>query len=866
MSNQWKHSSTYPFIFSSFLQPYPPPLLSPLSPLSLPHSSGVILRVLFHPKQLQLITACDDGEIKVWDLVTKSCVATLKGHVSPVTSLSLSSDGWSLVAGGRDSVVTVWDLRTHQRTATVPVYEAVEAVLALPPSSPLIPTNNNNNNNDDDDDEHSGKKGSRRKGEKTTSTTTNISTKSDYGLVFATGGDKGIIRLWDAATARCIYDQSKDVSNQSIITTAAGGVVELAVLPKGAGIMSATEDCRILFFKNKKPPPSSLLSLQLERHLIGNNDEVTDMCFIPTTASSSSSSSSSPPLIAVATNSEHIRLFDSSTMSCVGSLAGHKDTVLALDTIQLPGTGQSLLVSGSKDATLRVWTVPEGRCVAVGQGHVSAVSAVAFSKSNAKQPESSSGGGGGPSLFVVSGGSDKLLKVWDLSAIPAALRQQSSNDDEDGSEEGEEEGKKDSFIIKLKVTAAVAAHDKDINAIAISPNNKLVVSGSQDKTANIWHLPSLVSASPPLKGHKRGIWSVAFSPLDQAVATASGDKTIRIWSLHDGSCLRVLEGHLSSVLRVCFTSAGMQLLSSGGDGLIKLWSVRSSECVSTFDGHDDKVWALAPLITSDTTDDNNTTSSDARLIASGGGDGSIVLWEDCTSEDALVAAKEREAAILGEQALANALAGEKYADAAVMALNMRHPGRLLSVIRRVTEKNSPEQAHIIIIDILKMLKKKKNKTIEKGNNGGGDDDDDTEHHNNKNEELRQLLEYCKDWNTNAKTCSAAQAVMYSLFKAYSPEDLLSTPGVSAVLDALVPYSQRHFKRADRLLRGTFLVDFILGSNLNTLNPDDDDDDSGGGGSIRENGKLHNDNDDDNEEKGKESDKKTKKKKKRKAGS
>jgi U3 small nucleolar RNA-associated protein 13 len=457
----------------------------------------------------------------------------------------------------------------------------------------------------------------------------------------------------------------------------------------------------------------------------------------------------------------------------------------------------------------------------------------------------------------VSGGSDKLLKVWDLSAIPAALQQLNNNDGEDGSEEGEEEGK-DSIIIKLKVTAAVAAHDKDINTIAISPNNKLVVSGSQDKTANIWHLPSLVSASPPLKGHKRGIWSVAFSPLDQAVATASGDKTVRIWSLQDGSCLRVLEGHLSSVLRVCFTSAGMQLLSSGGDGLIKLWSVRSSECISTFDGHDDKVWALAPLMTTgaaDSCDNNNTTKSDARLIASGGGDGSIVLWEDCTSEDALVAAKEREAAILGEQALANALAGEKYADAAVMALKMRHPGRLLSVIRRVTENNNPEQAHITITDILTTLKKKN--TIKNSNNGG-DDGDNTEHHNNKNEELRQLLEYCKDWNTNAKTCSAAQAVMYSLFKAYSPEELLSTPGVSAVLDALVPYSQRHFKRADRLLRGTFLVDFILGSGVHTLNPDDDD--SGG---VSENGKSHNDADDDNEEKGKKSDKKTKK---RKAGS
>lgn len=36
----------------------------------------------------------------------------------------------------------------------------------------------------------------------------------------------------------------------------------------------------------------------------------------------------------------------------------------------------------------------------------------------------------------------------------------------------------------------------------------------------------------------------------------------------------------------------MQLISSGADGLLKLWSVRTSECTDTFDSHEGKVWAL----------------------------------------------------------------------------------------------------------------------------------------------------------------------------------------------------------------------------------------------------------------------------------
>ena len=38
----------------------------------------MVLQVLFHPKQLTLVTAGDDADVRVWDLVSKSCTAVLK--------------------------------------------------------------------------------------------------------------------------------------------------------------------------------------------------------------------------------------------------------------------------------------------------------------------------------------------------------------------------------------------------------------------------------------------------------------------------------------------------------------------------------------------------------------------------------------------------------------------------------------------------------------------------------------------------------------------------------------------------------------------------------------------------------------------
>ena len=42
--------------------------------------SGVVLQVVFQPKQLMLVTSGDDADLRVWDLVSKSCVAVLKVH------------------------------------------------------------------------------------------------------------------------------------------------------------------------------------------------------------------------------------------------------------------------------------------------------------------------------------------------------------------------------------------------------------------------------------------------------------------------------------------------------------------------------------------------------------------------------------------------------------------------------------------------------------------------------------------------------------------------------------------------------------------------------------------------------------------
>lgn len=50
--------------------------------------------------------------------------------------------------------------------------------------------------------------------------------------------------------------------------------------------------------------------------------------------------------------------------------------------------------------------------------------------------------------------------------------------------------------------------------------------------------------------------------------------------------------------------------------------------------------------------------------------------------------------------------------------------------------------------------------------------------------------------------------------------LCQIKGISELLEGLIPYSQRHFTRIDRLVRSSFLLDYTL-TRMSVLDPDSD---------------------------------------------
>ena len=55
-----------------------------------------------------LVSVSEDATCKIWDLQTKTCIETLKGHIGR-NIYALAVKGDTLVTGGDDSSVKVWN-------------------------------------------------------------------------------------------------------------------------------------------------------------------------------------------------------------------------------------------------------------------------------------------------------------------------------------------------------------------------------------------------------------------------------------------------------------------------------------------------------------------------------------------------------------------------------------------------------------------------------------------------------------------------------------------------------------------------------------------------------------------------------------
>ena len=71
------------------------------------------------PDGRRIVSASDDKSLKLWDVATGACLATLKGHSESVWSVAVFPDGRRIVSASWDKTLKVWDVATGECVATL---------------------------------------------------------------------------------------------------------------------------------------------------------------------------------------------------------------------------------------------------------------------------------------------------------------------------------------------------------------------------------------------------------------------------------------------------------------------------------------------------------------------------------------------------------------------------------------------------------------------------------------------------------------------------------------------------------------------------------------------------------------------------
>ena len=158
----------------------------------------------------------------------------------------------------------------------------------------------------------------------------------------------------------------------------------------------------------------------------------------------------------------------------------------------------------------------------------------------------------------------------------------------------------------------------EVEALAFSPNGKILASCGDGPVINLWSSET-GDKLYTLTGDQSSFDNLAFSPDGNKLASAYYS-TVYLWDLTGltiGSLVRKIKTH-SAAQTLLFSPDGGTLVSGGWDGKIQLIDSDSGQVLSTHTGHSDgisrKISKLVFL-------------EDGKTLASACEDGTILLWD-----------------------------------------------------------------------------------------------------------------------------------------------------------------------------------------------------------------------------------------------
>ncbi|OMP86492.1 Cell division control protein 4 [Diplodia seriata] len=290
----------------------------------------------------------------------------------------------------------------------------------------------------------------------------------------------------------------------------------------------------------------------------------------------------------------NINVYDTKTGALRNRLSGHEGGVWAL---QYWG---NVLVSGSTDRSVRVWDIEKGKCLQVFQGHTSTVRCLVI-----LQPtEIGKDAEGKPIMMperplIITGSRDSSLRVWKLPSIddPSVFQTGAPTNDRENpyfiraltghhhsvraiAAHGDTlvSGSYDTSVRVWKISTGevlhrLNGHTQKVYSVVLDHARNRCISGSMDNLVKVWSLDTGACLFN-LEGHTSLVGLLDLS--HERLVSAAADSTLRIWDPENGQCKATLTAHTGAI--TCFQHDGQKVIS-GSDRTLKMWNVKTGDCV-----------------------------------------------------------------------------------------------------------------------------------------------------------------------------------------------------------------------------------------------------------------------------------------------